>query len=79
MGMIRVSKASLPDVMQTMDTFFKTDIHLGANWELFINIYLQSNGLSGYFEPSKQWVEIDTRQDYQAAEILFKSVTQDKS
>ncbi|NQY74428.1 MAG: phosphocholine cytidylyltransferase family protein [Candidatus Margulisbacteria bacterium] len=79
MGMIRVSKASLPDVMQTMDTFFKTDIHLGANWELFINIYLQSNGLSAYFEPSKQWVEIDTRQDYQAAEILFKSVTQDKS
>lgn len=75
MGMIKISNDSRPMFLNMIDQFFRGDANnIGANWEPLINLYIQTYPLAAIFEPSKQWIEIDTPEDYEAAQSLFEPV-----
>lgn len=66
MGMIKISNHSRLIFLNTIEKFFSDDAdNITANWEPLVNLYIQRYPLAAIFEPSRQWIEIDTPADYE--------------
>ena len=72
MGIIRMSDQSRLNLTRTCEQFFSDEQNLKLNWEPLFNIYLNNVPMYSHYEPSEDWIEIDTPEDYQEAVAKFK-------
>lgn len=71
-GIMQFSNSSRENILKACDLFFKEEANLIKNWEHLFSRYLMDYDVKTYFIDSKKWIEIDNREDYEAAVNLFK-------
>jgi len=70
-GLLTFSEAGRQALLATAAEFFGRPENLILNWEHLLNVYLQRRCMMAQFEASNQWIEIDTPEDFAAAERKF--------
>lgn len=71
-GIIRMSEATRLKLTVTCERFFADEQNLILNWEHLFNVSLENIPMYSHYEPSSDWIEIDTPEDYQEAVAKFE-------
>lgn len=71
-GIMQFSNTSRINILKACELFFKEEANLIKNWEHLFSKYLMDHDVKTYFIDSKNWIEIDNREDYEKAVSLFK-------
>ena len=71
-GIIKISNEVKKMMIKEMKDFFKNKKNLPLNWEHFMNKFLVNNYITYNRTLNSQWIEIDTKADYNRAVSLFK-------
>ncbi|MCS1408878.1 MAG: Bifunctional IPC transferase and DIPP synthase [Verrucomicrobia subdivision 3 bacterium] len=71
-GVLRFDRERARALQELLQEFLNETGNIGLNWEHPLNRFLLRHDLSGYIEPSDQWLEIDDEADYQTALERFE-------
>jgi choline kinase len=70
-GILKFSKAYRDDMFNECKKFLAHPENISKNWEHVMNEFLMSHEMSTHQAFSNKWVEIDNREDYARAKMLF--------
>jgi len=69
-GMLRFSDEHRLRLLAVCEEFYSDPGNLLLNWESPLNLFLAKHDVASQFEESNDWIEIDTPEDYRAAQEL---------
>jgi choline kinase len=72
-GVLKFDASTRAALTTFTETFLSDSANVMLNWEHLFNQFLPAHDIACHFEPSGQWVEIDTPEDYVLALEKFAS------
>ncbi|MGY8671456.1 MAG: phosphocholine cytidylyltransferase family protein [Verrucomicrobiia bacterium] len=67
MGILKFSDSDRQDLLRLCHKFYSRDDRMLLNWEHLMTQFFPTHELRCHFDDSEAWIEIDTREDYDAA------------
>ena len=71
-GILKFSKEYRDDMFNECKKFLADEKNISKNWEHVMNDFLHTHDMGIHQSVSNVWVEIDNREDYERAQLLFK-------
>jgi choline kinase len=72
-GIIKIENSIRKSMLIEIKKFLKKKYNQKLNWEHFMNKFLIKNFIKFNKTTNPKWIEIDTKQDYAKAKLLFKN------
>jgi len=76
-GILRFDASTCAKLATFTEVFLSDSANAMLNWEHLFNQFLPAHDIACHFEPSDQWVEIDTPEDYALALEKFASCAEE--
>ncbi len=73
-GILKFSKEYRDDMFDECKKFLADEKNISKNWEHVMNDFLHTHDMGIHQSVSNVWVEIDNREDYERAQLLFKEI-----
>jgi choline kinase len=71
-GIIKIENVVRKKMIQGLEKFLSIKKNLHLNWEHFMNMFFEDHDIKFKKTINSQWVEIDTKEDYNLAQTLFR-------
>lgn len=72
LGILKFDEAGAHALLSEASDFLENPQNILLNWEHLLNVYLPKFHVTPHFTSSRQWIEIDTPEDFNQALEIFK-------
>lgn len=73
-GIFKLSEEYKSDLVKFMEELFNDEYYKEVNWEKIFNLFLKQKDFTTYKTKSKDWIEIDTLEDYNSAKKIAETI-----